>query len=490
MEKKNRIAWILALLLLSQTLTGCQAEQTETEQEQEQEQEQEAVTPVETEPETLWIEQTSVPDTLKYDGRTVTIQARWTEHDGITEENGEIVNDIIYKRNRAIEEQLDIAFDWVLGQPDGVPTGTFTGELDAYFMAGEQLYDIMINSAAILLPRREYFMDMKNIDYIDLSKPWWWDKANDEMTYGADKIYPCLIGDIEINAHFLTYCMYYNMDLYEDEFGNGKELLELVASDDWTYDVFIEKAQAVTRDTDGDGTINPEHDQYALAQTYPSAVVSLALSMDDFDWYTTNTDTGTRTVNEFNERMADWAMSVANLLKVGLNDQNDKKSSGDFYNGNVMFFEYTLGYAKNVSANMSEDRYGILPNPKLDENQEGYQSFIESDVLCWWIPILAVDSSLSGAVMEALACYAYNEVRPIFITSVLQSKYVDNEESIRSVEIIIDSAHMNFLRYYTANTNFYDLVSRMYAGDGTNAASKYQASYKSMAAAVEKICAE
>ena len=397
----------------------------------------------ETEGETLTPD--DIPSDIKLDGKTVNIWCRWDNEQDFPEENGEIINDSVYRRNRSVEERLNIKISWYSSVRNGiVSAGDNSTAMRKYLSADDNTYDIIINSPTVMMSNRNFMYNLKEVPYIDLDKPWWWENVNGEIAPNAN-VLNFATGDMNIDAFRRMYCLYYNRTLYNNVFGSETEPYDLVDDGKWTYDVFIKRCEDVTADIDGDGVLNVENDRYALGEQWTSSVLSMNLSMCNVEWYTTDSDTGMRIVSEFNERMADWAQKCANMLNIALYDQNSQKKGTDFFEGRVLFYEYTLGYANNISAQMM-DGYGLIPNPKIDESQERYQSFIESDVSLSCVPLNVKDVSVSGLVLEALASEAYRSVTPNFVTVSLQAKYADDEQSARMVNLIIDSSFANFLR--------------------------------------------
>ena len=91
-------------------------------------------------------------------------------------ENGEIVNDTIYRRNRTIEERYNVKIKATLNQDE-------KGILRKTTMAGEQLYDLFFSPLRVIggVITNGDLLDMNEIQYIDFSQPWWNSRANGEL---------------------------------------------------------------------------------------------------------------------------------------------------------------------------------------------------------------------------------------------------------------------------------------------------------------------
>ena len=118
MKMKRIISAILASLMLVGTLASCAAggENVETTN---------AATDVVTEEETLI--SANLPDELDYGGDEVTIISRylegWTDCEiGVEGLKGEPVNDAVFERNKAVEEQLGIKITSIEDSSSGAST--------------------------------------------------------------------------------------------------------------------------------------------------------------------------------------------------------------------------------------------------------------------------------------------------------------------------------------------------------------------------------
>lgn len=77
--------------------------------------------------------------------------------------------------------------------------------------------------------------------------------------------------------------------------------------------------------------------------------------------------------------------------------------------------------------------FGVIPTPKLDESQEDY--FITPDITkLLVIPVTASDLDRTAVIVEALAYEGYSYLRPYYYETMLQSKYLRDEESIEMLD--------------------------------------------------------
>jgi hypothetical protein len=88
--------------------------------------------------------------------------------------------------------------------------------------------------------------------------------------------------------------------------------------------------------------------------------------------------------------------------------------------------------------------FGILPFPKLDENQERYKTSSQDGHTIFCIPATARNSEKIGAVAEVLAAESYRSVVPAFYDVALKTKYARDEESSAMIDIIRQGISFDF----------------------------------------------
>ena len=85
----------------------------------------------------------------------------------------------------------------------------------------------------------------------------------------------------------------------------------------------------------------------------------------------------------------------------------------------------------------SEYKFGILPYPMLDADQEGYKTFNWNGYLC--VPGNAKDKEFIGNVTELLAYKSESTVVEAYYETVLGTRVADTVDDYRMIELIFDS---------------------------------------------------
>ena len=176
------------------------------------------------------------------------------------EENGDPINDSVYLRNRIIEDRYNIRIA-------NKPSSDILPSAKKAISANTDEYDILmgaLNGFAETLSMEGMLANLKNVPYLDLEKPWYDQKANDQLAI-AGKLY-VTISDIGIVDKNATWSYLFNKRLVQDF--SLEDPYKLVRDGSWTIDKMLEMCKDVSRDVDGDGIMGMD-DMYGYAgETY------------------------------------------------------------------------------------------------------------------------------------------------------------------------------------------------------------------------------
>ena len=365
--------------------------------------------------------------------------ALWEGIDADSEEiTGEPINDAVYSRNRAIEEKFNIS---IVNRPtDDIP-----GSARNAIMANSDEYDIMMgplaNSFANVLSQGGMLADMKNVPYLDLSKPWYDQNANAQLSIGG-KLYVTMsdIGLIDKNA---TWSYLFNKKMIADL--SLDDPYKLVRDGTWTIDKMLEMSRDVAHDLDGDGLMGI-HDRYGYAgETYNLYIGLLSAGHQFF--------------KKNNEDLPEYAgldnagINSFEKLMTLLGDKNLVLRADDWYGSGhevwggtgvmdnafrenrVLFFDTSM--ARVVFYRDMDADFGIVPPPKRDEAQQGYISSVSvNSCNSLTIPITVPNFERTGIITDALAAESLYIVIPAYYDVQLKTKMARDEESGEMLDII------------------------------------------------------
>ena len=118
-----------------------------------------------------------------------------------------------------------------------------------------------------------------------------------------------------------------------------------------------------------------------------------------------------------------------------------------------------------------EDTFGLLPFPKLDENQENYRTEVNSSSCLLTLPATLDNPSRAGIILDALTYESYANVLPAYYDITLSQKGLRNEESIEMLNIVRDTRDIDFALMFGLTTDLSNALKSMVTAGQNNAAS-------------------
>ena len=99
--------------------------------------------------------------------------------------------------------------------------------------------------------------------------------------------------------------------------------------------------------------------------------------------------------------------------------------------------------------------YGILPNPKYDENQENWYSTFSAGLANFVaMPYVQEDAERTGAIMDIMGYYSSSTTVPAYYVKTLEGEKIRDEESKFCLDIIFENKFVDVGHYYRiANLN-------------------------------------
>ncbi|MBQ8401695.1 MAG: hypothetical protein IJX14_07185, partial [Clostridia bacterium] len=284
--------WICILLAML-CLTGCGGTEDTPE---ETVPEAEQTVPAETEP--VEYTRADYPDELPekdFGGKDYIIcSTEVKRYEVLSDElTGEACNDAVYHRNAEIEDRFNTRIVALIeAEPESVLRESAISGDNAFTIAG------YVNYKAYAPISAHAAMNWNDIPYVDQSKPWHNQLANEPATING-KLF-AINSDLSISSLQYPYGIFFNYKLAEDYGYTPDALYQMVFDGKWTIDTFREMIQDIWVDVDG----NAEHDRndihgYSVCPGITPSDVWLAAL--DLDVATLNND-GTYSVDFFNEK--------------------------------------------------------------------------------------------------------------------------------------------------------------------------------------------
>ena len=377
-----------------------------------------------------------VPD-ITFDGYEIKMLVRGVESSDVwqvlwniytEEENGEPLNDALYLRNRIIEDKYNIKIT-------GVGSDMEPGKVSKLILSGTNEYDVVIPGLFQFgsLVTRNLLVDLKEVPYLDLEKPWWDQNISKDLSIN-NKIYGAM-GDICISTMNAARIIMFNKPLLADYALENP--YTLVRGGEWTLDKFNEMCRQVTQDINGDGIMD-ENDLYGFL-VQKTATINLFFAGGENMTQKDASDIPYISIAG-NER----AVSVYTKMLDILNSKDSVYVGADgtvrtmFEEGRGLFYAevlLTVGSMRALDMN-----FGVLPTPKYDKNQENYYHFADA----WCMSLLGIPTTndnleRTGIIIEALAAESANTIVPAYYDNNLIGKFFRDEESIEMLDLIINT---------------------------------------------------
>ncbi len=387
-----------------------------------------AETAAETEP-----EHDDLPADLDFEGHDFVVFSRYAPlyFSGpldVESETGDVVNDSIFRRNRSVEDRLNITFSEM--------TYTENDKPRTLLLAGDDTYDMIHAKGlnAFNYAAEGLIHEWADVGYADLDKPWW-DASLTSALYIKNKLY-FAVGAYNLSSYEWTHMLLFNKSMAAD-LGIG-DLYARVKDGSWTFDAFHELAGQAVADLNGDGKFD-DSDSYGLLsqpkQVLPDFWIAAGvLSIDR------RPDGTLYFAAQENAKFADVYARIFEVTRGENIFYNMPLAVDDvetiaklFVSGQALFHDVDCNRIPHLRS-MDTD-FGILPLPKYTESQDRYYSRIEGCEMPV-IPLARDDLDRTGAVLEALSSASYTTVLTAYYDVALMSKFTRDEESVEMLDII------------------------------------------------------
>ena len=469
MKRSKTICGILCMLMLLQTLAGCQSTETETDAaETEQAVQNEEAETVD--------ERLLVSDNLPekdFDGQNFTLYLRKDSDqepkDFVAEEgSGDILVDAVYKRNLAVSERFNVNFQY---NYDTSGNTTYNTTAVVAIKAGDDANDLLGLHGAFCFNhvKEGLLLDWNSyMEYNDLTKPWWDADFCSNMTI-VGKLYG-MTGTISHTSIGGTFCLMFNKDMM-DTLGIAYPY-DSVKNGTWTFDAFQTMCSQAAVDLNGDGAYKPENDQFGLeSSSWGFPVCSFYLAGNKV---ITPDAEGKPELTLYNEQTVAILEKMRDFYDSNVAYISDYHGEGKkiFEEGRALFAGASMGTLE--TARDYDVELGVVPYPKYDESISRYYSLVDAGQNVFSVPIVAQRLELISVITEALAAEGYKTVVPAFYEIGLKTKYARDTESAEMLEIITESRYFDY-GYFDASINWnYSYIGRSILFDAKDFTSFYQ----------------
>lgn len=400
-----------------------------------------------------------------FGGETFTFYGRiydgvWSADDILShEEVGEQINDAIYARTAYIEDTYNVK----LATIESGET-TVTSYVKTYITAGDTAFQAVVcdvyDSGALAVDGM--LLDLNEVPNIDLSREWWAQSANSSLSLANKQFYAT--GEIFIIDNTATRIFFFNKDIIREL--DLDDPYTLVDNNEWTIEKYLELSEAVVADLNGDGQIKRPDDRWGtMSQTTLGSILYLASG----NLFTSKDENDIPYAVCGTEK----ALSVMSGISEMIAGKQSISTSGDTtitqaYPDNITYFtEGRVLFAPEVLTHIESMRdckvdIGILPPPKYEASQDAFICYADG----WCVNVVSIPVTNTvpedaGLLLEAMSADSMNNLTPAYFDVVLTDKYARDEQSVRMLDLILDSVVMdnaNIFSWASIETTIADAI--------------------------------
>ena len=363
----------------------------------------------------------------------------------IEELEGNAINSAVQNRNNFLDETYGITFDVTsVKYPSDEMKALITSNTDEYDLVCESV-DRLVSGIS-----NNYYWSLN--DYIDVSHPWWDQRAINALSLG-EKFY-FLAGDALLTDDDNTYLTLFNKDMYSKnaELTKHGDIYDIVRNGEFTIDLYYEMCRAVSSpDSNGQWGFNATYGN--LSHAYGATVMMNGLNIATVTKDASNklniTLDDEASINAFNkvyELMSDNTNTQRAELIAGQSTTNPSQYGFAeleemFVNERGLFYNTTSSSVSILKSADVEFEFGVLPIPKLNKDQDYYCNTVN----VYQSSAFAIPSSVPTSripqiafALQAMGFYNADVIRAYYQTT-LQLQAVQSDDDAEMLDIVYNN---------------------------------------------------
>ncbi|MBQ7010601.1 MAG: hypothetical protein IJN63_02750 [Clostridia bacterium] len=346
-----------------------------------------------------------------------------------------VLDNAVQQKNTACEEMYDIVLDYV--EDFGSSSGAF-GKMRQEKTAGTVGYHLSFipGQQVANLAYTGLLYDLHHIDTLDLENEWWDQNANKELSV-CNNLY-FTTGDISVWDDMQQFCVSFSKELFREKGYNTADLYKLVMDGKFTYETVYGYVKDVSEDMDGNeimdmndryGILTWDDSIYGVMSSTGSKIVSKDKDTDTLVLTLTGDEAVYNTLTRYTEMIGEMGINYQRHTNGG------NLGAAMFTEARAMFFFGRLSSLQNWR-DMDTD-YGILPYPKLSENQDRYYTITSSYHTNYFCTLaLDEDIEMRGEIADALAYLSMEHMTPAYHERTLVGTLVRDDESLAVLPLL------------------------------------------------------
>ena len=444
-----RLTCLLLVLIMAMSFVSCTFEE-------EQETEAETVGTVNGGP------VSKVPQDINFDGAEVNfIMPNVCKGEFVIEDPTAELDKAIVDRTLQVEERLGVKINYIVREE--AESGAYQNVIRNMIMGGDSGVDIVAGNAyyTATLASEGLFYDLNTVNeknYIS-SDLVWYNQSFVKNTAYKNKLY-FAVGDVTLGATDRAPVIFFNEDALET-WKITDDIYAKAINGEWTIEYMKTLIKDVHEELD-DVEGQTKGDFYGLFFNGGSMCIDAMITAVGIDITKFNND-GTISMAWADGTAADGFEAIYNLMYNTSGVFLGNRSSGTYYGeGDVTgyyseqafyekrsLFSYGMLNAAKVFALDPTLHYGILPLPKLSEDQE-YRTTPQDGFTVIALPNnMGNRLELTTATLETLSEYSYKTIRPVYYERSYKLRYASSENTALLFDTIIESISYDFGTFYS-----------------------------------------
>jgi len=348
---------------------------------------------------------------------------------------GEVWSDAVYNRNLTMEDTFDIKFKQY-------PSTSAAADFKTDCLGGLHSYEVAADQFTVMMPMalENFCYDWNDLTYVNTDDPWFDSNIKRDLILG-NKLY-AMSGNVSIYPTFFSRFVYFSKGVLDDF--NLTAPYDLVREGKWTIDKMIEMVTAVSKDVNGDGQFTADDTLGHLTEDFSFYLVGCGVR------YTEPDENGIPAVTGANERTLTALEKVKTLMTVPdstasyWDAASGKDTSGYAHLYDYVRYEYfttehflfTQTDADTAPQFVDMPRgFGVLPNPKLDENQKDYYHPVDQYTCAWFIPSDSNTIEKTDILFTAWNCLS-RDVIDAYYEQHLKFRRMDSPDDVEMLDLI------------------------------------------------------
>lgn len=352
--------------------------------------------------------------------------------------NGETINDAIYNRNERVKQKLNCS----IAEINAPEYTTMRSDVQTMILAGDTTYDAIYMPMFYLIDglTENYYHCLNDVETIHLENDYW-DQVLLEATSLKSKNYFATS-----SAHLMgwdgLWCLFFNESMMDDL--QLEYPYQLVRDGKWTLNKLTEYSKAAAN-LNGD-------DSFALNADGNCVYGCLSFNncVDKF-LFGFGIDYVNKDKNDLPELACESEKFISTVQRFAELNNGDgayylnasaTTTDATYYQN---FYEkqrclFLAGEIKTAQLLRGmEQSFGILPYPKLDEQQANYRSTAVHQCASFTIPVTNTVPQDVGLLFDALSYESDQSVVEPYFSVLVEQKGLRNEESIEMLNLIKDT---------------------------------------------------